>query len=229
MSSSLNPQALPTPSPAPPSTATARWRWPPNGETRAPALPHPLPKQRSGPGVMLGARLLEPGEDRPCKGSALEGSSLARCGCGGGGVGCGSESAAGSGNVEEFEGSAGPFGAADGGHGGRRASEAAAGPAGRCHVTASSGARSPQLSPRAWRSGRAARARTGFRLLSPATRPKAGAEASGQGCSPERAGWVSTRPWGHHSPQSSREITQLTPSTPRNAFGQSNLRFLQLA
>lgn len=118
-------------------------------------------KQRSGPGVTLGARLLEPGDGRPCNGSALEGSSLARCGCGGGG-GRGSESAARSGNVEEFEGSAGPLGAADGGHGGRRASEAAAGPAGRCHVTASSGARSPQLSLRAWRAGRAARARSGF-------------------------------------------------------------------
>lgn len=130
-------------------------------------------KQRSGPGVTLGARLLEPGDDSTCNGSALERSSLARCGCGGGcgggggGGGRGSESAAGSGNVEEFEGSAGPLGAADGGHGGRRASEAAAGPAGRCHVTASSGAPSPQLSLRAWRAGRAARARSGRRLLSP--------------------------------------------------------------
>lgn len=212
MSWAHTPQALPTPTSAPPkplSTGTAWWRRPPN-ETQAPAVP----KQRRGPGVTLGARLLEPEEDRPCNRSALEGSSLARCGCGGsGGVGRGSESAAGSGNVEEFEGSAGPLGAADGGHGGRRASEAAAGPAGRCHVTASSGAPSPQLSLRAWRAGRAARARSGFRLLSPATRPKAGAEASGQGCSPVRAGRVSTRPWGHHSPQSRTEITQLTPST----------------
>jgi hypothetical protein len=34
-------------------------------------------------------------------------------------------------------------------------------------VTASSGAPSPQLSLRAWRAGRAARARSGRRLLSP--------------------------------------------------------------
>lgn len=43
------------------------------------------------------------------------------------------------GDVEDLESSAGPFGGADGGHRGRRASEAAAGSAGRCHVTISSG------------------------------------------------------------------------------------------
>lgn len=43
------------------------------------------------------------------------------------------------GDVEEIEAGAGPLGGADGGHRGWRASEPAAGPAGRCHVTVSSG------------------------------------------------------------------------------------------
>lgn len=56
-------------------------------------------KQRSGPGVTLGARLLEPGDESTCNGSALERSSLAGCGCGsgGGGGGRGSESRPGAG------------------------------------------------------------------------------------------------------------------------------------
>lgn len=127
----------------------------------------------------------------PCDGSALEGSSLARCGGGGGGVSSGgvrwSEFAAGSGNVEELEGGAGPLGAADGSHGGRRASEAAAGPAGRCHMTAPSGAPSLLRSPRAWR---AAGLQGRLRVSDfSATRPQARAEASGQGCSPEVGRW----------------------------------------
>lgn len=44
-------------------------------------------------------------------------------------------------NVGELEGGAGPLGGADGGHRGGRAYEAAAGPAGRCHVPAPSGPR----------------------------------------------------------------------------------------
>lgn len=43
------------------------------------------------------------------------------------------------GDVEEIEAGAGPLGGADGGHRGWRASQPAAGPAGRCHVTVSSG------------------------------------------------------------------------------------------
>lgn len=52
------------------------------------------------------------------------------------------------GDVEELEGGVGPLAVADGGHSGRRTCEAAVGPAGRCHVTVSSGpARSGDLGP----------------------------------------------------------------------------------
>ncbi|KAL4681567.1 hypothetical protein H8959_007044 [Pygathrix nigripes] len=52
------------------------------------------------------------------------------------------------GDVEELEGGVGPLDAADGGHCGRRTCEAAVGPAGRCHVTVSSGpARGGDLGP----------------------------------------------------------------------------------
>lgn len=82
--------------------------------------------------------------------SALERSSLARAASGawldGGGL-CPVPVRAGGGrggrlgDVQELQGGAGPLGAADGGHGDRRAPEATVGPAGRRHVTVSSGAR----------------------------------------------------------------------------------------
>lgn len=101
------------------------------------------------------------------------------------------------GDVEDLEGSAGPLGGADGGHRGRRPSEAAAGSAGRCHVTISSGGAQrrrpwPLRCPHGSRLlvfcplGRRGRAPPRFSYCSPAAAGSAlGSAAPAAACAPE--------------------------------------------